>query len=117
MYIFGVPVVLILAVAVYMAATVFQTEVIKRMFPRIAGGLALATSWLVGFAVFFLLYGLGLYPLDVTCIALFAVITGLLNSWYKFGNLSAIVKWVFEKKFGGGGGFGRHGGGMDGGPE
>jgi hypothetical protein len=48
------------------------------------------------------------------CISLFVAVTGLLNSWYKFGNLQAIVKWVFERQFGGGG---HHDGGGYGGPE
>ena len=92
--ILGIPIVLIIAVAVYMISTVVATEFLKKFL--LINPLIL--SWAVGTLLYTALALLRLYAVDVVNVAVFIVVTGLLNFGYKrFDGLRKAAKWIVGK--------------------
>ena len=92
---FGISFEIILAVVIYMIATVMVTEFLKKWL--IINPLIL--SWLVGFILYAIIALTGLYAFDFKSIIFFAFITGLLNTVYKFTKLKNLIKKIVVKKF------------------
>lgn len=92
---FGISFEIILAIAVYMIATVLVTEFLKKFL--LINPLIL--SWLTGFALY---AGISLtkwYKFNFESVVVFVFITGLLNSIYKFTKLKKLIKKIVLKKF------------------
>lgn len=92
---FGISFDLILAVVVYMIATVLVTEYLKKIL--LINPLIL--SWVIGFILYAIITFTGLYEFNFEGVILFAFITGLLNGVYKFTKLKNLIKKIVEKKF------------------
>ena len=88
----------VLVLAVYMIATVIGTEYLKRIIKM--DGLCL--SWILGIVMFGVLILLDVQFANGVTLALFIVITGLLNAGYRFTNLKhwirKLLKTVDEPK-------------------
>jgi hypothetical protein len=92
--IFGIPIILITAVAVYMVATVITTEYLKQIlyFVDIKNNShSVMLSWGVGLFFYLLMYVLEIQEVTFTSFLLFVVITGFLNTGYRF---TALKRWI-----------------------
>jgi hypothetical protein len=82
----------ILVLAVYMVATLFGTEYLKR-FIKLDG---LCLSWMVGLLMFAVLIVLDVQFASFLTLCLFVVVTGLLNAGYRFTSLKKWIRRLFE---------------------
>ncbi len=92
--ILGIPIVLITAVAVYMMVTVITTEYLKKVLYFVDNKNnrhALMLSWVVGVFFYLVKYVLEIHEGTFSSFLLFVVITGFLNTGYKF---KALKRWV-----------------------
>jgi len=92
--IMGIPVVLITAVAVYMVVTVISTEYLKKVIYAVDirnKKHSLMLSWLVGLFFYLLMYLFELQQFTAESFLLFVVITGFLNTGYRF---TALKRWI-----------------------
>jgi hypothetical protein len=92
--ILGIPIVLITAVAVYMVVTVIITEYLKKylyVVDRRNNKHSLMLSWIVGFFIYLLIFLFRIEGVTFSSFMLFVVITGLLNTGYKF---TALKDWI-----------------------
>jgi len=97
---FGVSFEIILAIVIYMVATVFATEIIKKLLAKIKLVInSLILSWIVGIGCYILISTSGWYEFNFKSVIMFMLITGLLNSVYKFTKLKDLIKRIVEKKF------------------
>lgn len=89
--------IIIVSIAVYMVATMFVTEVLKKFvggLPRQGRG-ALIMSWIVGGLMFWAMYALAFLPagLDLPlAVMAFVVLTGAVNGAYKIERIKSAVK-------------------------
>lgn len=92
---FGISFEIILAIVIYMVATVLVTEYLKKIL--LINPLIL--SWLVGFVLYAIITFTGLYEFNFESVITFMFITGLLNSVYKFTRLKNLIKKIVLKKY------------------
>ena len=92
---FGISFEIILAIVIYMVATVLVTEYLKKIL--LINPLLL--SWIVGFILYAIISFTELYEFDFESIIYFMLITGLLNSVYKFTRLKNLIKKIVAKKW------------------
>lgn len=93
----GIPYVLIIAVAVFIVATVITTEFLKR-FLYIS---PIIISWFVGAIIFFILFLFvkEVESLNIYAVFLFIIITALTNGSYKqFDFIKEIAKKIARSK-------------------
>lgn len=92
--ILGIPFNLITAVAVYMVATVITTEYLKKVLYSVDiknNRHSLTLSWLVGMFFYLMMYVLEVQEVSFGSFLLYIVITGFLNTGYRFTSLK---KWI-----------------------
>jgi hypothetical protein len=92
--ILGIPIVLITAVAVYMVVTVITTEYLKKILYVVDvknKRHSLLLSWGVGLFFYMLMFVLEIQEVTFTSLVLFVVITGFLNTGYRFTRLK---RWI-----------------------
>ncbi len=92
--ILGMPVVLITAVAVYMVVTVITTEYLKKILYVVDiknNRHSLLLSWLVGGFFYLLMFVLEIQEVTFSSFVLFVVITGFLNTGYRF---TLLKQWI-----------------------
>jgi hypothetical protein len=92
--IFGIPFNLITAVAVYMVATVITTEYLKKVLYIVDvknNRHSVMLSWLVGMFFYVLMYVLEVQEVTFHSFLLYIVITGFLNTGYRFTSLK---RWI-----------------------
>ncbi|MCP5046981.1 MAG: hypothetical protein GY940_07395 [bacterium] len=90
----GIPIVLITAIAVYMVATVITTEYLKKVIYAVDTRNrrhSLVLSWTVGLFFYLLMFLLKVQEVTFASFLLFVIITGLLNTGYKFTSLK---RWI-----------------------
>lgn len=90
----GIPVVLITAIAVYMVATVLTTEYLKKYLFIVDTRKkrhSVLLSWIVGLFFYLMMYVLEIQQVNFVSFVLFVVITGFLNTGYKFTGLK---RWL-----------------------
>lgn len=88
------PVVLITAVAVYMVVTVITTEYLKKILYVVDiknNRHSLLLSWLVGGFFYLLMFVLEIQEVTFSSFVLFVVITGFLNTGYRF---TLLKQWI-----------------------
>jgi hypothetical protein len=96
--ILGIPIVLITAVAVYMVVTVIVTEYLKKYLYIVDtrnNKHSLVLSWTVGFFLYLLMFLFRIQEVTFHSFILFIVITGFLNTGYRF---SALKNWIRKIK-------------------
>jgi hypothetical protein len=92
--ILGIPISLIIAVAIYMISTAIVTEYLKKYI----NVKPLFLSWAVGLLIYAALAIIGLTQFDIVCLAIFIVVTGLLNSGYaQFAVIKKVLAVIVKK--------------------
>ena len=91
----GISFEIILAIVIYMIATLLVTEFFKKFL--LINPLLL--SWLVGFILYAVISLTKLYEFNFESIVYFVLITGLLNATYKFTKLKNLIKKIVKKKW------------------
>ena len=103
--ILGIPIVLITAIAVYMVVTVISTEYLKKIIFVVDTRNqrhSLMLSWLVGLFLYWVMYMLDIQEVTFGSCMLFIIITGLLNTGYRFTTLKHWIRRFInseEKKY------------------
>lgn len=99
--IFGIPIIFIIALAVYFITTVLVTEYLKKLFKKIH---PLILSWIVGILIYSGLHFLikGVKEINFYSLIIFIVITAILNVSYKqFDWIRDLAKKFLQGKVGG----------------
>jgi hypothetical protein len=82
----------IFVLAIYMIATVIGTEYLKKII-RLDG---LCLSWILGLLMFMVLILLDVQFANIITLALFIVVTGLLNAGYRFTGLKHWIRRLLK---------------------
>lgn len=96
----GIPFVLITAVAVYMVATVITTEYLKKILFFIdirQSRHSIMLSWVVGLCFYLAMYCMNIHNATFDSFLLFIVITGFLNTGYRFPGLKRWIRKSIRK--------------------
>ncbi len=92
--ILGIPIILITAIGVYMVVTVITTEYLKKILYIVDTKKtkhSLMLSWVVGLFFYLLMYLFEIQEVNFTSFILFIIITGFLNTGYKF---TILKEWI-----------------------